>query len=167
MKKVSLGMVESFLKKRVQVLLRDDLRGHRIFKEADLECCLYSHLRNRLESDSRWRIFARKHSRKTGYYADLVVYKNDIPCIAMELKWRKDKLGKKDRAALRKALLKLKVDEAYFFSALPDESAYKTPKNLEGEKRKLFECPIGLSFKGADREKRIKNWEDYRKKFRN
>jgi len=167
MKKVSLATVEDFLKTRLQVLLRDDLRDHRIFKEADLECCVYFHLRNRLESERRWRIFARKHSRKTGHFTDLVLYKRYTPCIAIELKWRKDELGKKDRSALGKALSELKVKKAYFFSALPDESGYKTSNKSEDEKGSPFEFPIGLSYKGADREKRLRSWEHCRKKFRN
>jgi len=167
MKKVSLSMVENFPKTGLQKLLREDVQHHRIFKEADLECCFYFHLRTRLEKDKRWRIFGRKHSRKTGHYTDLVVYKRYTPCIAIELKWRKDKLGKKDRSALCKALSNLKVKKAYFFSILPDENAYEFSEKLQDEKWNLFECPIGLCFTGADRDKRIKKWENRRKKFRN
>jgi hypothetical protein len=167
MNKVSLSMVESFLKSGLQKLLREDVQHHRIFKEADLECCFYFHLRNFLQKDERWRIFGRKHSRKTGHYTDLVVYKRFTPCIAIELKWRKDELGKKDRSALGKALSKLKVKKAYFFSVLPDESTYARSKKIKNEKRNLFEFPIGLSFTGVDREKRIEQWEHCRKRFRN
>jgi hypothetical protein len=167
MKKVSLGMVEKFIKGELKQLLREDLRNHRIFKEADLECCIYFHLRKRLQHDKRWRIFGRKHSRKTGYYNDLVLYKRYTPCIAMELKWRKAELGQKDRSALGKALLKLHPKKGCFFSALPDEQAYQESKKVKDERWNLFEFPIGLPFKGADREKRIKQWENRRKKFRN
>ena len=167
MKKVSLGAVEKFIKGELQQLLREDLLHHRIFKEADLECCVYFHLRKRLEHDKRWRIFGRKHSRRTGHYTDLVLYKRYSPSIAIELKWRTTELGQKDRSALGKALMKLPVKKAYFFSVLPDEQAFKKSKKLKNEKWNLFEFPIGLSFTGANRERLIKRWENRRKKFRN
>lgn len=167
MKKMSLGSVEKFLKTELQQLLREDLLQHKIFKEADLECCLYFHLRNRLGGENRWRIFSRKHSRKTGHYTDLVLYKRFTPCIAIELKWRTRELDKKDRSALGKALSELEVKKAYFFSVLPDEREYKYSKKRKGEKWNLFEFPIGLPFTGADRKKQIMTWENRRKKFRN
>ena len=168
MKKVLLGTIEKFAKGELQRLLREDLLHHRIFKEADLECCVYFHLRKHLEHDKRWRIFGRKHSRKTGHYTDLVLYKRYSPSIAIELKWRTAELGQKDRSALGKALLELHAKKAYFFSVLPDEKAFKrSKKKFKNEKWKLFEFPIGQPFTGADREKRIKQWENRRKKFRN
>ncbi len=129
MKKVSLGTVEKFIKGELQQLLREDLLHHRIFKEADLECCVYFHLRKRLEHDKRWRIFGRKHSRKTGHYTDLVLYKRYSPSIAIELKWRTTELGQKDRSALGKALMKLRVKKAYFFSSSGRSSNSTETKN--------------------------------------
>lgn len=167
MKKVSLGKVEKFLKGELQEILREDLLHYRIFKEADLECCIYFHLRNHLKDDKRWRIFGRKHSRRTGHYIDLLIYKRYTPCVAIELKWRTSKLDGKDRRSLAKAVAKLKVKKTYFFSALPDEVKYVRSKKLIKEKWKLFEFVVGLGFTGTDRLKHISQWEKHRKKFRN
>jgi hypothetical protein len=86
-------------------------------KEADLECCAYFHLRKYLHSDSSWKILARKHT-PTKHYIDLLLFRKEKPRIALELKWNKQSIGKKDKRSLSRSVKQLAVHRAYFISTV-------------------------------------------------
>jgi len=161
---IRLAEVESFVKHPLTDKLRRDLRSLRILKEGDVECCAYYHLRRLLRRDSSWRVFARKFSPKTGYYTDLVIFHGKKARIAIEIKWNRTKISKKDRKALASARKNLKVRKTYFYNVLPDRSAYeKVPEKREAEKYRLFERVVDLGY--AD-EKKIEMFRQQRRELR-
>ena len=100
MRGILLSEVEDYVKNTLKDELQKDLRSRRILKEGDVECCSYYHLRKFLKSDSNWHVFARKHSPKTGFYTDLMILRGKKARVAIEIKWRKKCIPKKDRRAL-------------------------------------------------------------------
>jgi hypothetical protein len=147
MKIISLTQVEGFVKHTLKDKLQKDLRKLRILKEGDVECCVYYHLRRTLRSDPNWRVFARKFSQKTGYYTDLVIFHFKKARIAIEIKWGKKNISKKDRKALASARKNLGVKKTYFYSVMPDASNYgKLPEKKEAEKYRLFERVVDLAY---------------------
>jgi hypothetical protein len=164
MKIIPLSEVELFVKHTLKDKLQKDLRNLRILKEGDVECCTYYHLRKTLKPDPNWRVFARKFSQKTGYYTDLVIFHFKKARIAIEIKWGKKNIPKKDRNALASARKNLKVKKTYFYSVTPDASNYeKLPSKGKGEKYRLFERVVDLGY--ANQEK-IEEFKRRRKEFR-
>ena len=146
MKRDKLGQVENFIRRRLTTKLRTDLRRLRITKEADAECCIYYHLRKTLPANGRWTVLARKFARFTEHYIDLIVLRKKCPRLAIEIKWNRKRMSRKDRDSLKKALKDMRVNKAYFISVGPDITAasYKKVKKTELEKNRLHEIPIGL-----------------------
>jgi len=164
MRIIRLSEVEFFVKRTLKDKLRKDLRDFRILKEADAECCIYYHLRKTLKPDPSWRVFARKFSRRTGYYTDLVIYRRLKPRIAIEIKWRKKKISKKDRKALASTRKNLGVKKTYFYCVMPDASPYKKlPEKKKAEKYRLFERIVDL---GYTSKQDIEEFQRQRKEFR-
>jgi hypothetical protein len=161
MKRDTLSKLEYFMRHNLVVKLRNDLRKLRITKEADIECCIYYHLRKTLPSDGVWTLLARKYARYTGHYIDLIVLRKKCPRLAIEIKWNRKRMSKKDRRSLNKALRKMRVNQAYFISVGPDVSRenYKKIEKTESEKNRLHEIPIGLSATASKRKSRIAKWK--------
>jgi hypothetical protein len=59
MKRDTLSKLEYFIRHNLVVKLRNDLKKLRITKEADIECCIYYHLRKTLPADGIWTILAQ------------------------------------------------------------------------------------------------------------
>ncbi|SRR5216684_7900369 len=164
MRIIHLGEVEFFVKHTLKDKLRKDLRNLRILKEGDVECCAYYHLRKILKPDPSWRVFARKYSPKTGYYTDLVIFHFKKARIAIEIKWRKEHLSKKDRKALASARKYLRVKKTYFYSVMPDASNYeKLTEKRKVEKYRLFERVVDL---GYPNKQKIEEFKRQRREFR-
>jgi hypothetical protein len=134
----------------------------RIVKEADVECAEYHHLRRYTGEDPRWRVLARKHVRRTGYYVDLLIFKNYRPAIALELKWGKRQIGTKDRQSLAAALEKLGVHKAYWLSAVSSEKPSESLLKESIEKGVLHCIIVRLGFSGP----KLAAWKQRRKRFR-
>jgi hypothetical protein len=117
----TLQNIQTFIRKRLRDKLRRDLQRLRIVKEADVECATYHHLRRYIGEDPKWRVLARKHVPITGRYVDLLVFKRYRPVIALELKWDKVNIGRKDRKSLYGALTKLGVNKAYWLSTVSSD----------------------------------------------
>ncbi len=162
MKRNTLQKLEHFMKHMLITKLRNDLAAFRITKEADAECCMFFHLRQTLPSNKQWKILARKYSSRTGHYIDLLVFKRRRPRLAVEIKWNKRSMSKKDRRSLDQALLKLKVNKAYFVSVGPDLSNYDRKDKKDFEKNRLHEIPIDLDFNDPHR---LKRWKTERKRY--
>ncbi len=162
MKRETLQKVERFMRHELKTKLRNDLAAVRITKEADAECCLFYHLRRTLPAKGRWKVLARKHARKTGFYIDVLVFKGYRPRLAVEIKWNKKKMPNKDRRSLNTALRRLRVNKAYFVSVGPDLSNYQEQKKNKIEKNRLFEVPIYL---GVRDRKRLQAWKASRNRF--
>lgn len=64
MKRIGLQRLESFVRKTLPRRLAKDLLHFRMVKEADLECCVYYHLRRFLGRDDGWR-FLLESTRST------------------------------------------------------------------------------------------------------
>lgn len=164
MRTFRLSEVEFFVKHTLKEKLRRDLRNLRILKEGDVECCAYYHLRRRLKADPDWRVFARKFSPKTGYYTDLVIFHGKRARIAIEIKWGRKAISKKDRRALASARQNLRVKKTYFYSVMPDASTYeKVPQKRNAEKYRLSERVVDLGYVSS---KRIEEFRRQRKEFR-
>ncbi len=164
MKKNSLSKLEHFMRHSLAVKLRNDLRKLRITKEADIECCMYFHLRRTLPADGIWMLLARKYARRTDHYIDLLVLRKKCPRLAIEIKWNKLSMPKKDLLSLNKALRKMRVNKAYFVSVGPDVSHenYNRMAKNESQKYRLHEIPVGLGITSAEAEGRIKEWKQER-----
>ncbi len=164
MRIIRLSEVESFVKHTLKDKLRKDLRDFRILKEADAECCIYYHLRRVLKPDPNWRVFARKFSPKTGYYTDLVIYHLLTARIAIEIKWRRKEISKKDRRALASTRDNLGVKKTYFYCVMPDASMYeKVSDKKKGEPYRLFERVVDLGYASKPE---IEEYKRQRKEFR-
>lgn len=147
MRIVHLAEVEHFVKHTLKSKLQKDLRNLRILKEGDVECCAYYHLRKILRPDPNWRVFARKFSPQTGFYTDLVIFHKTKAKIAIEIKWGRKKISKKDRRALASARKNLRVKKTYFYCVMPDASLYTTlAEKKETEKYRLFERAVDLGY---------------------
>lgn len=161
---INLNKVEGYVKHGLKEALRSDLRKLKILKEADVECCAYHHLRKFLRGDKNWRIFARKYSSRTGYYTDLMIFRGKKERIAIEIKWRRNTISRKDRRALRSVRRKLGVKKTYFYSVLADGSMYeKLPAKITTEKHRLFERVVDLGYKD---QKKIDEWRKERSTYR-
>jgi len=167
MKREALDKIESFIKRRLKVKLHHDLRSFWITKEADIECCIYYHLRRTLPAKGEWRVLARKYARKTEHYVDLLIFKNERPRIAIEIKWNKKQMEKKDRNSLNMALKRLRVNKAYFFSVGPSisKTSYGQLKKRKGEKHRLHEVRVGLALTGEPSKTDVKDWKKERDRF--
>jgi len=157
-RKINLREVEDFITEKLGKKLQRDLRKLRIVREADLECCAYYHLRKFLSRDSAWKVLARRYWRTSGKqrYTDLMIFLNSTPYIAIELKWRRKKISRKDLKSLKSALKDLKVRKAYFITTvIPNVSEY------ERSQHKICEIPVGLNFS----QKKYEKWKKERKKF--
>jgi len=164
MRIISLAEVEGFVNHTLKGKLQKDLRGLRILKEGDVECCAYYHLRKTLKPDPNWRVFARKYSPKTGYYTDLVIFHFKKARIAIEIKWGRKSISKKDRKALASAKKNLRAKKTYFYSVLPDASNYeKLPTKRKAEKYRLFERVVDLGYASKQD---IEEFRRQRKEFR-
>jgi hypothetical protein len=84
--------------------------------------------------------------------------------IAIEIKWRKKKISKKDRRALASTRKHLGVKKTYFYCVMPDASPYrKLPEKMETEKYRLFERVVDL---GYPNKQDIEEFQRQRKEFR-
>jgi len=164
MRTIGLREVQFFVKNILKGKLRKDLRDWQIRREAEVENCSYYHLRKFLDPDREWRVFARRHSSRTGFYTDLLIFQGTKPRIAIETKWRKNGLPEKDRKALASALRNLEgVEKAYFYVVMPDASGYeKLKEKTVIEKNRLFERVVDLHYSEEDR----KEWWRKRAEFK-
>jgi hypothetical protein len=155
-KQRTLQNIQSFIRKNRPRGLRSrllrDLQKLRIVKEADVECAAYHHLRRYIGEDPKWRVFARKHVKRTGHYIDLLIFKNECPVIALELKWGQVNIEKKDRESLYKALTKLKVQKAYWLSLVCSEKKKKRLVKRGKENNVLHRIIVRLGIVGRDRD---------------
>lgn len=165
MKKVLLSDLEDFLRHGLKRKLARDLHQLKIIKEADIECCAFYHIRRFIRGDVRWRVFARKHSPQTGYYTDLVVFKRFKAQLAVEIKWNRRVISKKDRRALAKMRSSLRVKKSYFICVIPDGRYVKVSKH-QSERYCFFEIVVTLGFKGKTAQEKVKRWKQERTKFR-
>lgn len=167
MKRDALSEIESFLRSKPKVKLHNDLRQFRITKEADVECCIYYHLRKTLPAAGPWRVLARKYARTTEHYVDLLIFKNRLPRIAVEIKWNKKQINKKDRRSLNRALNKLHVNKAYFFSVGPSisKTTYEPLTKREDEKYRLHEVRVGLRLRNEPKKSEIEAWKKERDRY--
>ena len=154
----SLVDVESFIRTQLPILLSRDLWKLRMVKVADLECCAYFHLRRFFDENTTWKVFARKHAPHTGYYIDILIFEEKTLQIAIELKWGKRKIGKKDRASLESALVQLGVNKAYWISALPSNQ-YTTPPREDGDRYTLHQIIVPLELSDDD----LLDWKNARR----
>ena len=167
MKRNALSEIERFLRSKLKVKLHNDLRQFRITKEADVECCIYYHLRKTLPARGSWRVLARKYAPRTKHYVDLLIFKNRLPIIAVEIKWNEKQMSKKDRESLNRALNGLGVNKAYFFSVGPkiSKTTYKPLKKRVGEKYRLHEVRVGLRLRNEPTESEIAAWWKERDRY--
>lgn len=120
--------------------LKVDLNGSqfRIFRERDLHCCCYFHLRHYLNKDEDWRIlnepYLRGLNRKgRGAQPDIILFYQDKPTILIELKFRRRLSGmkQKDENILSDAVEDNKwVKKAYFIEAIIDPKSKTGAKNV-------------------------------------
>src|SRR5437879_13005474 len=118
MKKLTVRSVQQFITERLSRKLQRDLQHCFMLKESDLECCSYFYLRKYLAQDNSWRIFARKHVKedpnsRSRKYIDFILFEQNVPRLALELKWNAKSLGKKDRESLNACIGDLNVHKAY------------------------------------------------------
>ena len=165
MKRIGLNEVHTFIRNKLKHELRGDLRGNRIRREGDIECCVYSRLRSFLNSDSDWRIFAHKYDKRTGYYPDLLVYRKHQMTLPIEIKWNRKKISTRDREKLGK-YLSGGLSKGYFITVGPDVDDFKKPSKEDEEKWHLFVVRTGLKFKGGKKSQRYRDWRKERRRFK-
>jgi len=165
MERIGLNEVENFItsRKKLRKKLQGDLRSLKIAREADIECCCYYHLRKFLKRDPQWKVFARRHARRTGRYIDILIFHGAKPKIAIELKWSGKHIDMKDRKSLGASLKKLGVKRAYFLTTLAGtDPVYQCMVKKCGEKYRLMEIPV----KEKMPEEKLTRWKSEREKLR-
>lgn len=158
--RITISALEAFMRRTLPDKLRKDLLSFHIIREADLASCVYYHLRRFLRSDRKWRVFAERHSTRTGHFIDIVIFREGKeaskkihrPRVAIELKWNWPAMSKKDRASLDKCIRQMGLEKVYFISALTKKTGYRTIVKKDYEKFRLFEIAIPLGLKGKERE---------------
>ena len=156
-----LRKVESFVSESLPRRLKRDLRALRMVKEADLESCAFYHLRRYLRRDPTWNVYVRKHSIHTGHYIDLILFRRGFPRIAIELKWNRARMSRKDRRSLRRAIRILRVNKGYFITTLIGAKEYQKIRKVPLEKKRMMEIVIPLPVEGRG----LEDWKDKRKAF--
>ena len=144
--KVGLQALQAFIRNDLPKKLAKDLLDHRVVMEADLEVCAYYHLRRYLRSDQLWRILARKHVPQTGYFVDLLIFRRTFPRLALELKWNRARISKKDRESLSRAVDTLGVNKAYFLATCLRKAPFQKIKKTDIEKNRVFAVIISPAF---------------------
>lgn len=164
MKRDSLAKLEDFIRHGLVKKLRTDLKKLRITKEADAECCIYYHLRRTLPANGVWTLLARKYTKRTKHFIDLLVLKNKRPRLAIEIKWNSTQMSDKDRHSLDAALRKMRVNKAYFISVGPKivGSNYEKIRKTHDEKHRLHEIRVGLGLMSSGAAERIELWKKER-----
>jgi len=158
---IGLQQFERFLRGKLRDQLKKDLLKIRMVREADLECCAYYHINRYLRRDDDWRLFARKHSRHTGHFIDLLVFHKAIPRVAIELKWHRAKISQKDRQSLRRGIKRLRVNRSYFITTLIGAKEFQRIKKTTAEKHRLFEIIIPLTLSVPE----LKEWKERRRTY--
>jgi hypothetical protein len=159
---LNLIKINRFIRDELPKKLLSDLRILKIVKEADIECATYFHLRHFFgDKDTQWRVFARKHTPATGHFIDLLIFNNETPVIAIELKWAKRQITKKDRSSLEKALDNLGVQKSYWITMTTDEKQEK-PKREPLDNNRLFQIIIPLGYDKSEKSE----WTKKRRLFR-
>jgi len=167
--RITISALEAFMRRTLPGKLRKDLLSFHIIREADLATCVYYHLRGFLKSDHTWRVFAERHSTRTGHFIDIVIFREgkeaskkiQRPRIAIELKWNWPAMPKKDRASLDKCISQMGLEKVYFISAVTMKTGYRTIVKKDDEKFRLFEIAIPLGLEGKEREE----WRSERRLF--
>jgi hypothetical protein len=167
--RITVAALESFIRRKLPGRLKKDLLSFHIIREADLASCVYYHLRKYLSPDRKWKVFAERHSRLTGHFIDIVIFREgkegskkcQQPRLAIELKWNWSVISRKDRASLDKCIHQMGLEKVYFISALTKEVDYKTVIKKEDEKFRLFEIAIPLGLEGKKREE----WKSERRLY--
>jgi hypothetical protein len=164
MKRSTLSKLECFIRHNLVVKLRNDLKKLRITKEADIECCVYYHLRRTLPANGIWTILARKYLKATNHYVDLLVLRRKRPRLAIEIKWNRKKIHEKDLRSLMRSLKKMRVNKAYYISVGPDISLDSYDKLIkdDSQKYRLHEVLVGLDFHKKEAKAKIKEWKRQR-----
>ncbi|MBZ5568280.1 MAG: hypothetical protein LAN64_10580 [Acidobacteriia bacterium] len=151
--KFNLRNLEKFLNKALITKLERDLLKLRMVKEADLECRVYYHLSHLLVKYREWKLFARKYSRHTGTFSDFLLFENEQPRVAIELKWNRSEISKKDRKSLGLCIKQLRVNKAYFITTLIGGRKYRKISKQASEKNYLFELVVQLPLAGSELER--------------
>jgi hypothetical protein len=141
---IGLRELELFIRRNLKVKLAHDFLNARMLREADLQGCVYAHICRFLRSDSRWRVFGCRYVPKISRFLDLLIFCEGIPRIAMELKWMRRRISRKDRRSLNKALKELPIKKAYFLTTNKHHSSYKKLGCLKRaqEKYRLHEIVV-------------------------
>lgn len=165
MERLRLIEVEDFIRnrKKLRQKLREDLRSLKIAREADIECCCYYRLRKFLKKDPRWKVFARRYAKRTGRYIDILIFHDAKPKIAIELKYNRKHIDKKDRKSLRAGIKRLGAGKAYFITTLVGtDPVYQQVNKNRWERRRLVEIPVILKMS----KEKLMRWKLERKKLR-
>ena len=168
-KKITLSEVGTFIRGSLRTKLRKDVSTFHMIREADVACCVYYHLRRYLRLDPTWRVFAERHSKVTGHFIDIMIFREGStdsekcqnPRIAIELKWNWNRISKKDRASLDKCIEFLQLEKAYFITVFTKKNEYHRIVKTPEEKRRLFEVHIPLELHG----KALQDWKAGRRLF--
>lgn len=166
MDSLEIADLAAFIEGDLQTKLLRDLRALKIIKEADVECAAYFHLRHFIGERTRWRVLARKHARATGHFIDLLIFDDETPAIAIELKWGKKAITTKDYNSLVKAKDYLRVQKTYWISmrAGSDEAGEFSIIRGKGREPIQIVTPLNLppEQKAQWEKKRVKYRDDMR-----
>ena len=165
MGKIGLRKLNGFIDKDLKKKIQGDLQNHLIFRESDIECCVYYHLRKFLRGDGKWRVVTRRYSRLAGgKYPDILIFRKEKPLIAIELKWwERKRISKTDRKKLREYQKKISAKKTFFVNVHYDLSSYKKLKKTRNEKYHLKEIIVDLGYPCKEDSKWRKEHDKYKK----
>ncbi len=163
--KIGLRKLNGFIDKDLKKKIQSDLQNHLIFRESDIECCVYHHLRRFLHGDGKWRVVTRRYSRRAGgKYPDILIFRKEKPLIAIELKWGRKRISRTDRKKLRKYQKKISAKKTFFVNVHYDLFHYKKlKKKTRNEKFHLKEIIVDLGYPRKEYSKWRKEHDKYKK----
>jgi hypothetical protein len=99
---------------------------------------------------------------QTGYFVDLLIFRRTFPRLALELKWNRGRISKKDRKSLSRAIDTLGVNKAYFMATWVRRAPYQKIKKTAIEKNRVFEVIITPNFTKDE----LADWKKTRSLFK-
>jgi hypothetical protein len=152
-RQITLQEVQRFVKNKenLRAKLVQDYLDHMMLREADLQACVYFHLRGFLKSDKRWRVLLNAYHKGLGRYPDLTIMEQQKHRLAIELKWRSKRISGKDRGTLSAFLEAPHARKAYFLTMVKNKSGFGKlgGQKTDTEKNRLMEIAVNLDLPHA------------------
>jgi hypothetical protein len=91
-----------------------------------------------------------------------LLLKRQIPRLALELKWNRGRIDKKDRKSLKAAIETLRLNKAYFLTTCIRRAPFRRMEKTHIDRGRVFEVIVTLDFTPED----LADWKRRRRLYR-